>query len=135
MNGKWIFLGISAAVVIVVSAAGWQSLMSSGSGAHLDVAVPQLSADAERGARVFAANCSTCHGENAAGSDRAPPLAHKIYESSHHGDQSFLAAVRNGVRRHHWQYGNMLPQPGVSNRQVAQIVTYAREMQRANGID
>lgn len=135
MSGKWLFVGIIAAVVIVVVAAGWQGMISSSSGAHLDVTVPQLSADADRGARVFAANCAACHGENAAGSDQGPPLVHKIYETSHHGDQSFLAAVRNGVRRHHWQYGDMPPQPGVSNRQVAQIVTYVRELQRANGIN
>ena len=135
MSGKWIFLGIIAAVAVVVVVAGWQGMQSSGTGAHVDVAVPQLSADAERGARVFAANCAACHGENAAGSDQGPPLVHKIYEPSHHGDQSFLAAVRNGVRRHHWQYGNMPPQPGVSDRQVTQIVTYVRELQRANGIN
>ena len=133
MSGKWLFLGVFAAIVLF--AAGWQFIQSSGSGAHVDVAAPQLSADAERGARVFAANCAACHGENAAGSDQGPPLVHKIYEPSHHGDQSFLAAVRNGVRRHHWQYGNMPPQPGVSDRQVTQIVTYVRELQRANGIN
>jgi mono/diheme cytochrome c family protein len=116
MSGKWLILGAAAAIVLV--AAGWQFMQSSGSGAHVDVAVPHLSADAERGARVFAANCAACHGENAAGSDQGPPLVHKIYEPSHHGDQSFLAAVRNGVRRHHWQYGNMPPQPGVSDVSV-----------------
>lgn len=133
MNGKWLILGVVAAIVIV--AAGWQFLQGGGSGAHVAVNVPQLSADARRGAGVFAANCVACHGENAAGSDRGPPLVHKIYEPSHHGDRSFLMAVRNGVRRHHWRYGNMPPQPGVSNRQAAQIVTYVRELQRANGIN
>ncbi len=118
MSGKWVFLGIIAAVAVVVVVVGWQGMQSSDSGAHVDVAAPQLSADAERGTRVFGANCAACHGENAAGSDQGPPLVHKIYEPSHHGDQSFLAAVRNGVRRHHWQYGNMPPQPGVSDVSV-----------------
>lgn len=133
MSGKWLFLSALAAIVVV--AAGWQLLRGGGSDAHVDVAVPQLSADAERGARVFTANCAVCHGKNAAGSDQGPPLVHKIYEPSHHGDRAFLAAVRNGVRQHHWQFGNMPPQPGVSNRQVTQVVAYMRELQRANGIN
>ena len=124
-----------AAVVVAGAIVIWQSHTGSQPPTTIRVTVPSLSTDAQEGQVIFEANCAGCHGEDAAGSDQGPPLVHKIYEPSHHGDQSFLAAVRNGVRRHHWQYGNMPPQPGVSNRQVTQIVTYVRELQRANGIN
>ena len=128
---------IAGVVVAAVAVAGMLYILrpASESAAHVRVVDPQaLSVDAEKGAAKFAANCASCHGERAAGSDRGPPLVHKYYEPSHHGDRSFLAAVRNGVRQHHWTYGDMPPQPGVTNADVAKIVAYVRELQRANGI-
>lgn len=102
----------------------------------VQVIVPQLSAQAQIGAQVFEQNCVQCHGVNAAGVDgNGPPLIHKIYEPSHHGDLSFLRAVQFGVRAHHWTFGDMAPVEGVSTRQAGQIVTYIREVQRANGIN
>ena len=62
------------------------------------------------------------------------PLVHKIYEPLHHGDFAFQAATKNGVRAHHWRFGDMQPVPGVTDKQVEWIVKYVREMQRANGI-
>ncbi|MEO1701085.1 MAG: cytochrome c [Pseudomonadota bacterium] len=95
-----------------------------------------LSADAVAGKRLFEASCAACHGENAAGqADVAPPLIHKIYEPSHHGDESFQRAVAMGVRAHHWRFGNMPAVEGLNRNDVAKIVTYVRELQRANGIN
>lgn len=100
-----------------------------------DVRVPELSAVALEGERLFNESCASCHGKNAAGQDGvAPPLVHKIYEPGHHGDASFLIAAMNGVRAHHWPFGNMPPVEGVTEEDVAKIVTYVRELQRANGI-
>ncbi|WP_026481093.1 cytochrome c [Ahrensia sp. 13_GOM-1096m] len=100
-----------------------------------NVNVPELSAVAETGQIAFEANCASCHGVNAAGQDGvAPPLVHKIYEPNHHGDASFLLAVKNGVRAHHWRFGNMPQIKSVEDEEVAQIVAYVRELQRANGI-
>ena len=83
---------------------------------------------------AFEAKCAVCHGANAVGQDGvAPPLVHKIYEPSHHGDGSFLVAVRNGVRAHHWRFGNMPPVEGLTEGDVKMIVAYVRELQRANG--
>ena len=103
----------------------------------VNVRVPgTLSANAEIGKVAFEAKCAVCHGANAAGQDGvAPPLVHKIYEPSHHGDASFLLAAKNGVRAHHWRFGNMLPVEGVTDGDVKMIVAYVRELQRANGID
>ena len=107
----------------------------SGPDAMVPVTVPPLSAAAEQGARAFNDNCAVCHGTNAAGrAGSGPPLVHIIYEPNHHGDASFHMAVRNGVRSHHWSFGDMAPVPGVSEDEVASIIAYVRELQRANGI-
>jgi hypothetical protein len=52
-----------------------------------------------------------------------------------HGDGAFLVAATNGVRQHHWSFGNMPPVEGITQAEVKSIVTYVREVQRANGID
>ncbi|EAS50969.1 cytochrome c [Aurantimonas manganoxydans SI85-9A1] len=98
------------------------------------VNIPPLSFRAERGQDLFAANCAACHGDNAGGTDQGPPLIHRIYEPNHHSDQAFLIAATQGTRAHHWGFGNMPPVEGVSQRQIADIVAYVREVQQANGI-
>lgn len=102
----------------------------------VEVALPAaLSSDAEIGKRAFEAKCASCHGANAAGqNDVAPPLVHKIYEPNHHGDMSFVLAAKNGVRAHHWPFGNMPPVQGLTDADVKYIARYIRELQKANGI-
>ncbi len=95
---------------------------------------PPLDSVAMDGEALFVANCVACHGENALGSEQGPPLIHKIYEPGHHGDLSFLNAALNGVRAHHWRFGNMPPVEGITAEEVAKIVAYIRTLQRANGI-
>ncbi|MEQ5872210.1 cytochrome c [Sagittula sp. NFXS13] len=95
-----------------------------------------LSPEASMGKRAFDVVCADCHGENAAGKiGFAPPLIHKIYEPSHHGDMAFQMAAANGVRAHHWKFGDMPPQPEVTRADVSSIIAYIREVQRANGIN
>ncbi|MDE0005562.1 MAG: c-type cytochrome [Rhodospirillaceae bacterium] len=101
---------------------------------QVSVIRPALSDAALAGEVLFNANCSLCHGANAAGTHQGPPLIHKIYEPGHHSDFSFRNAVRRGVRQHHWQFGDMAPVAGISSEEVDQIICYIREMQRANGI-
>lgn len=90
------------------------------------------------GKSLFEKSCATCHGADLKGSDRGsnqgPPLLHKIYEPSHHGDAAFQLAVKNGVRAHHWQFGDMAPVPGLSPDDVAHITAYVRAEQRKVGI-
>ncbi len=96
----------------------------------------QFSNNAIIGKRIFEAKCASCHGQNAAGQQGvAPPLIHKIYEPSHHGDESFQRAAALGVRAHHWPFGNMPPVDGLTRADVSSIITYVRELQRANGIN
>lgn len=99
------------------------------------IKVPKLSASARMGEVAFNENCAACHGENAAGTDKGPPLIHKIYEPSHHADYAFQMAAQRGVTAHHWRFGNMPPVPGVTPKQVDWIIAYVREVQRANGIN
>ncbi len=95
-----------------------------------------FSDNATIGQRAFDANCAACHGANAAGRQGvAPPLVHKIYEPSHHGDEAFQRAAALGARAHHWPFGDMAPVAGLTRGDVALIVTYVRELQRENGIN
>jgi mono/diheme cytochrome c family protein len=90
----------------------------------------------QMGQRAFDAACASCHGANAQGrQDIAPPLVHKIYEPSHHGDAAFILAAQNGVRAHHWRFGDMPPVPGVTRAEVMDIIAYVRALQRENGIN
>lgn len=105
--------------------------------AIVQVDVPAtLSDQAKIGKTAFEAKCAVCHGLNAAGQNGiGPPLVHKIYEPSHHSDVAFVLAVKNGVRSHHWKFGNMPPVEGVTDGNVKNIARYVRELQRENGIN
>ncbi len=111
-----------------------QFFPSSTKGVLVNVRVPDLSETASSGKTAFDANCAQCHGPNAAGSDRGPPLVHDIYNPGHHGDMSFVFAAKRGVRGHHWRFGNMPAQPQVTDHEMASIIRYVRELQAANGI-
>lgn len=92
-------------------------------------------ADPARGIELFAANCAGCHGADALGSDRGPPLIHRIYEPSHHSDLAFYRAIALGVHQHHWEFGDMAPVPGLSGEDAAHIIAWVRREQRAAGIE
>lgn len=122
-------LGAVVAAVIMLN-----FLSSNGSSKVDKNGVSRLSAQAIKGKPIYEANCAACHGQNGIGTDKGPPFIHKIYEPSHHGDESFRQAARNGVRAHHWPYGNMPPVPNVTDSDVTLIVGYIRQLQRAKGI-
>lgn len=97
-------------------------------------APPSLSAQALAGKAPFDANCAACHGAAGVGTDRGPPLVHQIYNPGHHPDAAFFSAAHNGVRHHHWHFGDMPPQPQVTDADLAAIVAYVRGLQEAAGI-
>lgn len=99
--------------------------------AKQEAAVP---VEFQNGEAKFKANCARCHGERAVGTAQGPPLVHKIYEPNHHGDAAFQRAAANGVRAHHWQFGDMPKIEGVTPEDVEQIVAYVRWLQRQAGI-
>jgi mono/diheme cytochrome c family protein len=96
--------------------------------------LPPTPAEHRAGEQLYDRNCAPCHGDNARGTDKGPPLAHRVYEPGHHSDQAFFLAARNGVAAHHWRFGNMPAQPQVSQAQVAAIVAYVRWVQREAGV-
>ena len=43
-------------------------------------------------------------------------------------------AVQRGARQHHWNFGDMPPQPQVTPEEIRAIIRFVREVQEANGI-
>ena len=136
-----ILVAIVGAIAAAAVAGSMRSEVPAGSlavggGPTVQVVIPAAFSDtAKTGEQVFNATCAACHGENAAGTEVGPPLVHRIYEPSHHADFAFDMAINNGVRAHHWKFGNMPPQPGLTKADVATLIAYVRELQRANGIE
>lgn len=93
-----------------------------------------LSQTALAGEELFNVNCALCHGANAAGTTQGPTLIDRIYHPGHHSDFSFRRAVAQGVRQHHWTFGDMPPVATVTADGVEQIICYIRELQRQHGI-
>lgn len=122
------FFGLGLAVV------AYQSFPSAGSSNPVGFVQPALSAAAREGEALYEGTCAACHGRNALGTDKGPPFIHDIYNPGHHGDDAFRRAARYGVQQHHWPFGDMRPQPGVGDADVAKIIAYVRELQAANGI-
>lgn len=124
-----------ASLAVGIGIAAWWLLAPTGpGGAPNGIVVPQLSAAAQLGKQTYDGNCARCHGENAAGTGNGPPLVHDYYNPGHHADAAFRMAVARGVRQHHWRFGNMPPQPQVTEQQTRMIIRYVRELQEANGI-
>ena len=131
-----IFIALSAAVGIV-GYFYFGNPEDTGGGAPIAlVSVPEVfSEQAQFGRKTYEANCAACHGQNAAGQDGiGPPLVHVYYEPGHHSDELFQRAVAQGVQAHHWRFGDMAPVAGLTRSDVAEIIAYVRELQRANGI-
>lgn len=86
------------------------------------------------GEAAFDANCAQCHGPRAFGTAVGPPLVHIIYEPGHHADIAFRMAAGQGVRAHHWGFGDMAPVPAATPEDVEAIIGYVRFLQREAGI-
>ena len=93
-----------------------------------------LPAEFAEGEAKFNNFCSQCHGPQGQGTNNGPPLVHKIYEPNHHADMAFQRAAAQGVRAHHWKFGNMPKIEGVAPEDVSQIIAYIRWLQRQAGI-
>lgn len=66
--------------------------------------------------------------------DKGPSLVDEIYHPRHHGHRVFHFAVSKGASQHHWHFGNMLPVPGLTPKDVGNIVAFVRYEQRKAGI-
>ncbi|MGH7231326.1 MAG: c-type cytochrome [Nitrospiraceae bacterium] len=113
---------------------GLALILTSGMEAPAKQDSPRTPPDVQQGEAKFNAQCARCHGERATGTAQGPPLVHKIYEPNHHGDFAFQRAAANGVRAHHWKFGDMPKIEGVTPSDVEQIIAYVRWLQRQAGI-
>lgn len=131
------FLSLSLLFVLSCSEASQdagnkaQTGMAGASGAISSQAVPK---ELKIGEGKFNSYCSRCHGVEGKGTNHGPPLVHKIYEPNHHGDFAFQRAATQGVRAHHWKFGNMPKIDGVTSEDVNEIIQYVRWLQRQAGI-
>ncbi len=126
-RGLLLMLSISTMAMMLVGC-------DSGTGNRLAIPPKGFVADVQQGKKLYRRFCFGCHGKDARGSRRGPPLAHKIYEPSHHADLAFYMAVDQGVTQHHWGFGNMQPVSGVSPEDVGHIIAFVRAEQRKVGV-
>lgn len=96
--------------------------------------VASAPAEFRDGEQKFNTNCSRCHGIGGVGTNQGPTFLHKVYEPNHHGDVAFQRAAANGVKAHHWQFGDMPKIDAVKSEDVDEIVQYVRWLQKQAGI-
>jgi mono/diheme cytochrome c family protein len=119
-----VIAALSGVLISSAAAQGWKIPQPS----------PGLMPNPAQGKGLYAQHCAACHGTDLKGSDKGPPMLHKVYEPSHHADIAFQLAVANGVRAHHWQFGDMAPVPGLTSDEVAHVTAFIRGEQRKVGI-
>lgn len=102
--------------------------------AALHLPPPGFIGNPVQGSDLFVSNCSSCHGNNATGTEQGPPLINNIYRNAHHADYAFHMAVRDGVRQHHWGFGDMPAVPQISAEETAHVISYIRQEQSKAGI-
>ena len=87
-----------------------------------------------KGQLIYEKYCSSCHGQRLDGTDQGPPLIHPFYKPSHHSDKSFYRAVLEGVRQHHWSFGDMPPVAGMTPGKADAVVPFIRYYQQQMGL-
>jgi mono/diheme cytochrome c family protein len=118
-------LGFALAVAAVVVLAGC------GDGSREET----KAGDDGRGALLYRQSCASCHGTDLRGTAEGPSHLSQVYEPSHHSDDSFRAAITQGTRAHHWNFGDMAPVRGLDDDEVDAIIAYVRAQQEAQGFE
>lgn len=135
LNRRW--AGSSVGFVVLafgVGACGGGATQEADGGASSTEPAARESQLVVDGQRLYEQNCAVCHGTDLKGTRTGPPFLSPIYAPNHHSDESFFAAVANGVQPHHWDFGPMPPQPSVEPEDVSAIVAYVRAQQEDKGI-
>lgn len=122
------FLALIVVLAIVAAACG-SGLKSTDSDSTSNAAL------IAQGEELYQANCASCHGSDVRGTNEGPSFLSIVYEPNHHADAAFLLAAQNGVRAHHWNFGDMPPVEGVTPEDVAAIAAFVRETQRIEGFE
>ena len=132
---KWLNTRVRAPLIVLVTPvllSACDQNNSEHSGPHIPG--PDFKPDVQKGRELFSQYCSKCHGVNATGTDKGPPLVDETYRPGHHGDMVFHFAVSKGAKQHHWHFGDMPPVPGLSPEDVGNIIAFVRREQRKAGI-
>ena len=95
---------------------------------------PGFKGIATQGEAPYQQYCAVCHGNRGQGSKQGPPLVDGVYRPAHHADLAFHMAVRDGLKQHHWKFGDMAPVPNVTPEDVGHIIAYIRREQQNAGI-
>lgn len=113
-----------AGVTVLVAACG-------GGGGSSSDAAP----DVERGKQLYGGACAMCHGADLRGTKQGPSQLSKVYEPSHHPDEAYRLAVKNGVRAHHWRFGDMPSLPAFPDDAIRDVIAYIRSEQQKQGFE
>ena len=125
------WIGVGALVLIMlVAVVGFGQSESDPSAAESSSKL-----DGAAGEPLYQQHCAACHGSDLRGTAAGPSHLSIVYEPNHHGDAAFALAVRNGVRQHHWNFGDMAAVPGLTDDQIAAITAYIRDQQRIRGFE
>jgi mono/diheme cytochrome c family protein len=87
------------------------------------------------GAAPYSTYCASCHGAELRGTDQGPSHLSIVYEPGHHPDWSFEVAIREGVRAHHWPFGDMAPVDGITDDEIVDVIAYVRAVQDDQGFE
>lgn len=134
MKKRQTSVGILAVAVVLVLGAAYILIRLGERAERPPANLPAFSEAARSGQALFEAKCALCHGDYATGTEKGPPLIHPFYHPDDHGDEAIVAAVRNGIMAHHWEFGPMPPVPGITDQEISHLIAFIRELQRANGI-
>jgi mono/diheme cytochrome c family protein len=96
---------------------------------------PPAASDGGAGAELYAQSCASCHGSDLRGTDLGPPHLSQVYAPDHHPDEAFRAAITQGSRAHHWEFGDMAPVGGLSDEEIDLVIAYVREQQEFHGLE
>lgn len=97
-------------------------------------AAPKVPFQYALGMQHYGNMCAGCHGKWGEGSKQGPPLMHPFYKPSHHADAAFYRAALQGVKAHHWQFGDMPPIKGATQKDLDAIIPFIRWLQREKGV-
>ena len=94
----------------------------------------QIPFELGKGQVLYEKYCSSCHGVQLNGTDKGPPLIHPFYKPSHHGDRAFYNAALKGTQQHHWEFGDMPPVVGMTQKKMDNLVPFVRYYQKQKGL-
>lgn len=126
-----IFFTLAAALLLL---AGCEAPDPEQRRAALHLPPPGFKGEPAQGAQLFSTYCQACHGATAMGTEQGPPLVNDVYRTQHHADFAIHMAVRDGVRQHHWGFGDMPAVADITPEQTEHIVAFIRQEQTKAGI-